>query len=201
MGGYLRNNIKKCVDCHRELPLDKFFLSSKSSDGYSGACKECYMYYRLNNSRKNKDMIKKEDAAMFIQDLVSSGELFECKTCHKKFLADNFYTKRDYGKVYLATNRCKRCEKFYQIERKFGISEEYYFSMLEKQGFKCEICKIPLEDYKNQGYRDFFSVDHDHKTGKIRGLLCDKCNRALGFFGENEETLLNAAEYIRKYKI
>ena len=92
-------------------------------------------------------------------------------------------------------------EKFYQIERKFGISEEYYFSMLEKQGFKCEICKIPLEDYKNQGYRDFFSVDHDHKTGKIRGLLCDKCNRALGFFGENEETLLNAAEYIRKYKI
>lgn len=60
---------------------------------------------------------------------------------------------------------------------------------------KCVDCQrvLPLED--------FFSVDHDHKIGAIRGLLCDKCNRALGFLQEDEETLLKAAEYLHTHKI
>lgn len=192
---------KKCVDCQRVLPLEDFFLSSKSNDGHSGTCKECYMYYRKNGSRRNKDMVKRDDAAAFIQDLLEKGELFECKSCHKNMLADNFYTKRDYGRVYLVTGRCKTCEKFYQLEKKFHITKDEYFRLLSDQDYKCAICGISLDEYKSQGYRDFFSVDHDHKTGAIRGLLCDKCNRALGFFQEDEETLLKAAEYLHTHKI
>lgn len=192
---------KKCVDCQRVLPLEDFFLSSKSNDGHSGTCKECYMYYRKNGSRRNKDMVKRDDAVAFIQDLLNKGELFECKSCHKSMLADNFYTKRDYGRVYLVTCRCKMCEKFYQLEKKFHITKDEYYRLLSDQDYKCAICGISLDEYKTQGYRDFFCVDHDHKTGTVRGLLCDKCNRALGFFQEDEETLLRAAEYLHTHKI
>nr|DAM57109.1 MAG TPA: Recombination endonuclease VII [Caudoviricetes sp.] len=93
------------------------------------------------------------------------------------------------------------CEKFYQLEKKFHITKDEYFRLLSDQDYKCAICGISLDEYRSQGYRDFFSVDHDHKTGAVRGLLCDKCNRALGFFQEDEETLLKAAEYLHTHKI
>ena len=93
------------------------------------------------------------------------------------------------------------CEKFYQIEKKFHITKDEYYRLLSDQDHKCAICRISLNEYRMQGYRDFFCVDHDHKTGAVRGLLCDKCNRALGFFQEDEETILRAAEYLHIHKI
>ena len=112
-------NTKKCMDCQRVLPIDDFFLSSKSKDGYSGTCKECYMYYRKGGSRKNKNMVKRDDAALFIQDLLKKGELFECKSCHESMLADSFYTKRDYGKVYLVRTGVRCVKSFIRLRRNF----------------------------------------------------------------------------------
>lgn len=80
-----------------------------------------------------------------------------------------------------------------QLKRKFGLSLEAYKAMLWKQYHSCAICQVQVLDLKKQ-----LAVDHCHKTGKIRGLLCDRCNRGIGFLGENPEVLKRAATYLEK---
>lgn len=77
--------------------------------------------------------------------------------------------------------------------KKFGITHIEYEQMLAKQGGRCAVCKSasPNTDrIKN------FPVDHCHKTGKIRGLLCAKCNRAIGLLKDDVELLKSAMEYL-----
>ena len=60
--------------------------------------------------------------------------------------------------------------------------------MLEAQGKKCYLCKSSKK----------LVVDHDHNTGKVRGLLCDLCNRGLGYFKDNPDVLIAAAKYVKQ---
>lgn len=75
---------------------------------------------------------------------------------------------------------------FYR-KKKYGLSKEQYQTMAEKQNYECAICFSdgPLK------------VDHSHKTGKIRGLLCYLCNVGLGSFRDSDVFLENAKEYLR----
>lgn len=75
--------------------------------------------------------------------------------------------------------------------REYGVSPEEYDEMVKKQGNRCCICQ--KEDSRA------LSVDHDHKTGKVRALLCSKCNLYVGHI-ENTELLEKALQYIAKYK-
>jgi hypothetical protein len=65
--------------------------------------------------------------------------------------------------------------------------------LLEEQGGKCAVCG----KLNNEGRRRL-AVDHDHKTGKVRGLLCGNCNTALGLVKEDPEILSLLADYLRK---
>jgi hypothetical protein len=75
-----------------------------------------------------------------------------------------------------------------QIKRKFGLSEEEYNAILRKQNGVCAICKR-----QQKGRR--LAVDHDHVTGKVRGLLCISCNRVVGYL-DNEQWREAADRYI-----
>lgn len=79
-------------------------------------------------------------------------------------------------------------EKITDQTRKYlyGCTKEQYNELLMWQDGKCAICRSKMT----------LSIDHDHKTGKIRGLLCRNCNSGLGFFGESIETLQNAINYV-----
>jgi hypothetical protein len=79
--------------------------------------------------------------------------------------------------------------------RRYGITREAYDQMLEDQKGCCAICGT---DEIGRGH-EYFHVDHDHNTNKIRGLLCDKCNRGLGYFNDNPLTLHKASSYIRQH--
>lgn len=63
--------------------------------------------------------------------------------------------------------------------RKYGISYEQYLAMLELQGGKCAICAT-TEPKGNGGKNGNFAVDHDHETGRVRALLCHRCNIGIG---------------------
>lgn len=80
----------------------------------------------------------------------------------------------------------------YNRKKKIGISEEEYQQLLLNQSNVCAICDKPCTRA--------LAVDHDHTTGKIRGLLCNKCNRGLGYFQDNPALLEQAYFYLKDQK-
>jgi len=76
--------------------------------------------------------------------------------------------------------------------RKYGITLEEYNYLLEKQDSVCAGCG----GAENRAATGNLAVDHDHRTGRVRGLLCSNCNRALGLIGDSVETLNRLANYL-----
>jgi hypothetical protein len=83
------------------------------------------------------------------------------------------------------------------LKQKFGISPEEYDQLSEAQDHKCAICDLPESDIHHKtGKPQRLAVDHDHTSGKIRGLLCAKCNKAIGLLKDNPDLLRSAAQYL-----
>ena len=79
-----------------------------------------------------------------------------------------------------------------KLKYSFGISLEEYNQLLEKQEYRCAICrKEKIENGRS------FAVDHDHKTGRVRGLLCTSCNCGIGFLRDSKDLLLRAITYLK----
>lgn len=81
----------------------------------------------------------------------------------------------------------------WKMENIFGITIKEYNQLLTKQGRKCALCG---QRSKNKR----LAVDHDHATGKVRGLLCGSCNTALGKFGDDIAGVTRVLEYLRRSK-
>lgn len=141
-----------------------------------------------------------------------------CSGCHKMLPREEFH--KSPTAISGAQSRCKKCrnEKCkewcmkHRERRKqqytswvrnnpekrrnsilsyiYGITLEQYNSLLESQDGKCKICLKQKQ----------LVVDHDHDLNEVRGLLCHKCNQALGFFKDDEENILRAAFYLRESK-
>ncbi len=77
-----------------------------------------------------------------------------------------------------------------RLGRNYGLSREEYRRLLEEQNGVCAVCKLPS--------RRALCVDHCHATRQVRGLLCDKCNTALGLLGDDVRRLLAAVAYLNR---
>jgi len=96
--------------------------------------------------------------------------------------------------------RCKKCSSREYRARTYGISAEKMDAMLKEQGGICAVCGID-PDHK-------WAVDHDHSCcpgtkscGRcVRGILCDRCNTAIGTLGDNSEAVMRAVDYLRAYE-
>lgn len=82
----------------------------------------------------------------------------------------------------------------WRLKRSFGLSVEDYNDLYDKQEGKCAICKGNEKNVSKYN----LSVDHCHKTGRVRGLLCDACNLGLGKFNDSYELLDSAMKYLCK---
>ena len=91
-------------------------------------------------------------------------------------------------------------EKLLEIERKsklkraYGITPLQYDEMFEAQNKSCAICGTK----KPGGRTKLFFIDHCHSTGKVRGLLCMRCNTGLGLFMDSKKFLANAISYLKE---
>lgn len=102
-------------------------------------------------------------------------------------------------------NACmnKRLEACLTIkpDRRPNLKASYTLAELESlyasSNGVCQICGKPQTGFKNGGQKNL-AIDHCHKTGKVRGLLCTKCNTALGKFNDDPSLLRKAAEYLDK---
>lgn len=80
------------------------------------------------------------------------------------------------------------------MKRAYGLDFKDYERMLETQNGVCAICSSPPPNNR----KTRLAIDHCHKTGKVRGLLCDKCNRSIGLLKDDVNILAKAIEYLNK---
>jgi hypothetical protein len=115
-----------------------------------------------------------------------------CSKCKVNKTFSNFskdITKPD-GRYPSCRSCRKKSEENYYLKVKYNLSIEAYEGMVRSQNGVCAICK----KFSLNGCR--LVVDHDHISGRIRGLLCDNCNLALGLFKDSLETLSSAFDYL-----
>lgn len=101
----------------------------------------------------------------------------------------NLESLKDYHKKWRDTH--KESVRGYSVKGKYGITLEESKELLIRQDHKCALCGI------DEAERNIpFYIDHDHKTGKVRGLLCAKCNTGLGQFNDDVGLLSKAITYL-----
>jgi hypothetical protein len=163
--------MKQCNKCPTPKDLKEFSKLKKSKDGHHATCKEC-----LNSSRRAK--------------YLSNPEIRNKAIKHQHEWRKN---NPDKVKKWEKENPEKYLDG--QLRRKFGIGFDQYLSMKESQDSRCAICK----KHQNE-FNEMFCVDHDHLTGKIRGLLCRKCNSGIGLLQDSLDIVKSAAEYLERNK-
>ena len=134
-----------------------------------------------------------------------------CNTCG--YRGYKFFSSRQ--------NKCKKClatqqrayrktrpvsywknkDREYTIRHRYGLSVEEYKKMFERQGGKCGICdRKPSMITDTPTQHRTLQIDHNHNNGKIRGLLCNGCNRALGFIRDNPNIARSMTVYLENHK-
>ena len=131
------------------------------------------------------------------------GLCLQCKKCkiatRKKWIKSKGGKRiiKCWSEKYYHSEKGKVCRRNHYLQRNYNITLEQYDELLEQQNGVCAICKNP-ETAKNQFGVLRLAVDHNHKTRKVRGLLCQRCNFVIGHSYEDVSILLEAAIYIEK---
>lgn len=141
----------------------------------------------------------------------------ECSKCREIKPYDQFSRRGQSDGVVLYKSKCKPCNaaqarEWYsrnsergltnrrrlQLKADYGITPEQYEAMLTAQGGVCAICGQEERTIDPRSKRPYvrLPVDHCHTTGNVRGLLCHRCNRAIGLLGDDPELLRRAADYL-----
>ena len=133
-----------------------------------------------------------------------------CKRCRTTKSRSEFVAAKD--KAHGLAAHCRECQAaewaaLPRTERRRaklrlrGLTHEQFEAMRVAQGDLCAICKNPETDLHRtaSGVVRELSIDHDHKTGAVRSLLCGRCNKAIGLMLDDPERLIAAAEYLQSW--
>lgn len=185
--------MKICNICKQAKPFSKFHRRSRTKDGLLHRCRDCV---RLEKEKRAKTFASENPARLnkictkckIIKPLLDfqrkwgtrDGLSCQCKSCKRDF----------YYKNHLSMRRKSRARCMF---RKFGISPAQFEEKLAQQGGKCAACgKIPSDARRPH-------IDHDHRTGKVRGILCHGCNVSLGMLRDDVDTILKLAAYLKSH--
>lgn len=164
--------VKICSKCKEEKNLWEFYKHKGHKDGLMSSCKKC-------TNDTNKDNYKKHKAKRL-------EWAKQYRLSHKKEL-------KEWGKNWYKKNKEKVRNS--TLLYKYGLSiTEYNYRFSEQNGC-CVICEKHQSELTQA-----LAVDHCHENGKVRGLLCSKCNIALGNVDEDINILLSMVDYLIKNK-
>lgn len=121
----------------------------------------------------------------------------QCKACCKEYWSrpDVAERQRKYHRERSRRKYDSTKRRNINLKQNHNITLEKFHEMLDAQSGKCEICQKSFKSDRGRG----IAVDHDHSTGKIRGILCIHCNTILGQAFDNKEILKNAMLYLDRY--
>ena len=165
------SKIKTCTKCKKLLPLENFHISKKTRDGLKCRCKNCRSEDAKFDRNKNKEKYLKKEAQRRIRNKESIR------------LSRRKYHQKTKDKRFA-----------YRLEQVYGITITDYDNMYLDQNESCAVCFIEQDKLHRR-----LCVDHCHTSGKVRGLLCDKCNRMLGQINDKIKVLKSAINYLKKH--
>jgi hypothetical protein len=159
--------VKRCRRCGEDKPLDEFYAEKSGRDGRRPECKACTAAQRKQWYAANKER-----------------EIARVRAWQQ--------ANPDRVKASQHKNREQRNRKMRELHlrNKFDLTPAQYDQMLDRQGGGCAICGDPARADSS------LHVDHDHGSGEIRGLLCMRCNNAIGLLKEDPCLLRRAANYV-----
>lgn len=161
--------MKQCRICGEVKSLEEFYRSPGMADGHRHDRKVC----NLAEKKRRYDA----DPAKAIARV-------------KKWQQENADRLNAYRREHNATPERKRKQRDGYYRRTFGLSADEVDAMLEEQGGGCAICGARPERLAS------LHVDHCHETGRVRGVLCVRCNQGIGQFEHDPERLRRAADYL-----
>ena len=126
-----------------------------------------------------------------------NGLRCQCKECRNEVFRKRYKMhKKTYcekQKIYLKTERGKDAHRRARLKYCYGITVGDYNKLFQQQNGCCTICGRHQSELNKR-----LAIDHDHDTGKIRSLLCSRCNQGIGLFGENVTILKSAINYLNE---
>lgn len=193
---------KKCRDCRETKPISEFGKHKSCLLGVRPTCKKCTTMAQMAYQEKNRDQYLEYQRTHYREN----------KKKYDNYRKRNVEKRREWQRNRYRTNseyreKVKRSVKEYRKQnpiqkknndllRMYGISLDDFNDLAKKQNNSCAICGRPDNGNKNI----FPYIDHCHKTGKVRGLLCTRCNMGLGQFKDNKNTLLKAVDYLEEHE-
>ncbi len=194
---------KICCRCKRELDSSQFTKRSEANSGLRGECKDCeHKRYRERYAAK-RAVIRKRQKEYYA---THRGEILARTSKWQKELRINHGEEirardRDREAGYKEHRQEYRREhkedrKTRDLKQKYGISPEEFVLLLKEQDNRCAICRS--NDWG--GVNKAPVLDHIHGTSIVRGILCSRCNLALGLLGDTYEGLERALKYLGKFK-
>ena len=174
---------KRCTICGRVKSLSEFVVNNKAQDGRRNQCRECRNEQKKRWYAENIEYAKAMNKAYYAEN---SERL---KAMSKAHYARNVEHALAWAKAYRKKNPNHRRD--WHLMRVYGITPDDYNALFLNQNGCCAICGIHQSELKKK-----LGIDHNHETGEIRGLLCIRCNTAIGLMGESVERFKGAIKYI-----
>jgi Recombination endonuclease VII len=180
--------MKRCPDCTELLPQSAFGRNKTQPDGLSFYCLTCNRARSNEWYRRRRRSLGKE-----VRDLSWVPDGFRwCPTCEQAVAHEDYV--RNVALPSGFGTRCKACNNRLGKEaywrRRYGMTKAEVDQLRARQGNVCAICDSPDPEH----------LDHDHSSGKIRALLCQRCNHGLGLFRDEPYLLQVAALYVEGHR-
>lgn len=203
--------MKTCSSCKVSQSVDLFSKCTRNIDGLQYRCKDCSK--KATIASKAKRVLVEPNHEKQVKQVWYQKNKELSKARAKKYRLDHpeWAKKMDspeYKSEMSKTWRLRNPEKAKALAsrqskfRRFklhGITIETYNELKAKQDSRCAICGVvPNDNYG--GHHDGFHIDHDHVSGRVRGLLCKHCNVGIGMLKDSEEILQSAILYLRCHK-
>lgn len=194
--------LKRCGRCQERKALECFGKVKGKPRSY---CKECHKAANLVPDLRTEKECSCCKQTKSVSEFTRQGKRYYsvCKECTCGKSNIRRAEERDAGlNIEINRDNYRKYRKWRKLKSVYGITKEQYEAMVLQQENKCAICK--KEEKEKDGQRGTtlnLSVDHDHKTGKVRGLLCRQCNIGIGRLQESVEVLQSAIDYLRIHSV
>jgi len=179
---------KTCTNCKKRREITQFFKNNQSKDGYFCYCTPCKVIKNRESRRRHRDKYNEKSRKY---NNLPYRKIYNQKRAKIYYKNGGKEKQNAARRKWRKNNPLKYLEE--QLKENYNITLHDYETLLKLQYNRCAICRKHVMNLPKRLY-----VDHCHKTGKIRGLLCNSCNTALGLLKDDISLFKRSIDYLNK---